>query len=125
MGDEAQLLQLSQCLTQSLNPDETLRKQAEAFLQTGFTQPGFSILLLRLLATESAEIQARQAAAVNFKNVVKAHWVQREADVVGAALPYAVSDGEKDQVRRARAVECAPAHYYTWSGCECSAAGGG
>ena len=53
-----------------------------------------------MLSTETADPQVRQAAAVNFKNVVKGHWVQKEADVVDAAPPYAISDGEKDQVRR-------------------------
>ena len=59
MGDDAaQLQQLSACLAQSLTPDATLRAQAEGFLQAGTTQPGFSILLMRLLATETAEAQA-------------------------------------------------------------------
>eukprot|EP00227_Mantoniella_beaufortii_P001487 CAMPEP_0197610596 /NCGR_PEP_ID=MMETSP1326-20131121/53688_1 /TAXON_ID=1155430 /ORGANISM="Genus nov. species nov., Strain RCC2288" /LENGTH=132 /DNA_ID=CAMNT_0043179129 /DNA_START=142 /DNA_END=537 /DNA_ORIENTATION=+ len=100
MGDDAaRLQQLSACLAQSLSPDATLRTQAEGFLQAGTTSPGFSILLMRLLATETAEAQVRQSAAVTFKNLVKTHWVAKEADVVGAAAPYHVGDAEKEQVR--------------------------
>ena len=99
MGDDAQLAQLSACLAQSLSPDQAMREQAETFLKSGSTQPGFSILLLKLLSSDAAEAQVRQSAAVTFKNLVKNHWVAKEPDVVGAPPPYSVSDAEKDQVR--------------------------
>ena len=99
MGDDAQLAQLSACLLQTLSPEQRTREQAEAFLKSGSTQPGFAMLLMRLLAAESAEAQIRQAAAVTFKNVVKNHWVEKEPDVVGAPPPYAVGAAEKEQVR--------------------------
>ena len=99
MGDDAQLAQLSACLAQSLSPDQAMREQAETFLKSGSTQPGFSILLLKLLSSDAAEAQVRQSAAVTFKNLVKNHWVAKEPDVVGALPPYSVSDAEKDQVR--------------------------
>lgn len=99
MGDEAQLAQLSACLTQTLSQDQAAREQAEAFLKSGSTQPGFSMLLMRLLAAETAEAQVRQSAAVTFKNIVKNHWVEKEPDVVGAPPPYAVGADEKAQVR--------------------------
>ena len=84
MGDDAQLAQLSACLAQSLSPDQAMREQAETFLKSGSTQPGFSILLLKLLSSDAAEAQVRQSAAVTFKNLVKNHWVAKEPDVVGA-----------------------------------------
>ncbi len=63
MGDDA--AQLSACLAQSLSPDATLRTQAEGFLQAGTTQPGFSILLMRLLSTETAEAQAGEGGLLD------------------------------------------------------------
>jgi exportin-2 (importin alpha re-exporter) len=99
MGDEAQLTQLSACLMQTLSPDQASREQAEDFLKSGATSPGFSLLLMRLLAAETAEAQVRQSAAVTFKNIVKSHWVEKEPDVVGAPPPYAVGADEKAQVR--------------------------
>ena len=57
---DADLAQLSACLTQSLSPDQTARGQAEAFLSQGATRPGFGVLLLRLLSSEAAAMQTRQ-----------------------------------------------------------------
>ena len=99
MGDDAQLAQLSSCLQQSLSPDPSVRTQAEQFLKDGSVQPGFSMLLMRLLASEGSDATVRQGAAVTFKNLVKNNWVEKEADVVGAPAPYSVAAGEKDQVR--------------------------
>ena len=100
MGDEAsQLAQLAQCLRASLSPDAATRQNAEQFLASGAQQGGFSILLLKLVASDAAEAPARVAGAVAFKNLVKKHWTQVEPDVVGAPAPYCVGDAEKDQVR--------------------------
>lgn len=99
MGDDAQLAQLSACLAQTLSPDKGAREQAEAFLKSSSTQSGFTIMLLRLLASEAAEAQVRQSAAVTFKNIVKNNWVEKEPDVVGAPPPYCVAPEEKAQVR--------------------------
>ena len=100
MGDEtSQLAQLAQCLGASLSPDAATRQNAEQFLASGAQQAGFSILLLKLVASDAAEAPARVAGAVAFKNLVKKHWTQVEPDVVGAPAPYCVGDAEKDQVR--------------------------
>ena len=99
MGDDAQLAQLSACLQQSLSPDPAVRTQAEQFLKDGSVQPGFPMLLMRLLASEGSDAAVRQGAAVTFKNLVKNNWVEKEADVVGAPAPYSVAAGEKEQVR--------------------------
>ncbi len=104
MADDAQMAQLAQCLSASLSPDQAQRAHAEQFLTQGATSPGFSILLLKLLAAPEQpggplDARVRQAAAVAFKNLVKAHWVQKEPDVVGAPAPYAVPEPEKAQVR--------------------------
>lgn len=101
MGDEAsQLAQLAQCLSASLSPDAATRQNAEQFLASGAQQGGFSILLLKLVASDAADAPARVAGAVAFKNLVKKHWnPAEEPDVVGAPAPYRVGDAEKDQVR--------------------------
>tara|TARA_B110000977_G_scaffold100003_1_gene131240 strand:+ start:15818 stop:18799 length:2982 start_codon:yes stop_codon:yes gene_type:complete len=101
MGDEAaQLQQLAQCLSSSLSPDQTQRQAAESFLEQGSSSKGFSILLLKLVASDGSDAQNRVAGAVAFKNLVKKHWVQQQPDIVGAPVPYCVADAEKDQVRQ-------------------------
>ena len=86
MSDEAsQLAQLAQCLSASLSPDAATRQNAEQFLASGAQQGGFSILLLKLVASDAADAPARVAGAVAFKNLVKKHWnPAEEPDVVGA-----------------------------------------
>ena len=55
--------------------------------------------LSQIVSTDSP-VELRQAAAVNFKNYVKFHWVPKEdGDGGAAAPPAAIPDPEKAQVR--------------------------
>lgn len=57
-------------------------------------QPAPPSCILQLITVDSVAVEVRQAAAVNFKNFVKYHWVPREGDGLGAA-PAAIPDAEK------------------------------
>ncbi|KAG8999003.1 importin-alpha export receptor [Tulasnella sp. JGI-2019a] len=66
-------MDLPSILLASLNP--STRSQAEATLTSlSSSQPQFLISLLQLVLQPSQQIQARQAAAVYFKNTVKRRW---------------------------------------------------
>lgn len=66
-------MSLPEILLASLSP--TTRSQAETTLSTlSTTQPQFLTSLLQLVLDQSQQIQARQAAAVYFKNVIKRRW---------------------------------------------------
>lgn len=66
-------MSLSDVLLASLSP--STRSQAETTLSTlSTTQPQFLTSLLQLVLDQSQQIQARQAAAVYFKNVIKRRW---------------------------------------------------
>ncbi|BFZ62404.1 importin-alpha export receptor [Saitoella coloradoensis] len=58
-------------LLQSLNP--ATAKQAEQQLKAAESQPGFSLLLLQIVAS-GADNGTRQAAALYFKNFVRTNW---------------------------------------------------
>lgn len=68
----AELEQIGQLLQRSLNPNE--RKAAEAALREREAQPGFSILLLHVVASETLDQGLRLAAALYFKNFIKRNW---------------------------------------------------
>jgi exportin-2 (importin alpha re-exporter) len=68
----AELQEIGQLLQQSLNP--TSRKSAEATLREKEAQPGFSILLLHVVASQSLDEALRLAAALYFKNFIKRNW---------------------------------------------------
>lgn len=66
-------MSLPEILLASLSP--STRSQAETTLSTlSTTQPQFLTSLLQLVLDQSQQIQARQAAAVYFKNVIKRRW---------------------------------------------------
>lgn len=96
--DDPSLKPLFDAFNQTLAPNPELIKQAEAFLKSGSQQPGYGIMVLKLISLDTVPVEVRQAAAVNFKNFVKYHWAPRESDGLGAA-PYAIPDAEKDQVK--------------------------
>ncbi|KAI3438113.1 hypothetical protein D9Q98_000554 [Chlorella vulgaris] len=95
---DASLQPLLEAFTQSLAPNPELIKQAEAFLKQASQQPGFSIMVLQLITLDSVAVEVRQAAAVNFKNTIKYHWVGRDTEGLGAA-PFVIPDAEKEQVK--------------------------
>ncbi len=65
---------LSVCLAQSMSPDPAVRKPAEDFIRNAETQKNFSLVLLRVVAKEDADMTVRVAGAVAFKNFVKRNW---------------------------------------------------
>ncbi|CEI96204.1 hypothetical protein RMCBS344292_10370 [Rhizopus microsporus] len=64
---------LKQQLLQTLNP--TTQKEAAFNLSQVEVQPGFPLVLLKLISDETADGTLRMAAAIYFKNYVKRHWV--------------------------------------------------
>lgn len=53
---------------------------AEDYLRQIEKQPGYSILLLRLLSIQSVEVMVQQIASITFKNFVKAYWQVTDSD---------------------------------------------
>lgn len=95
---DPQLAQLGEAFAQTLAPQPELIKQAEAYLKQAATQPGYGILVLKLISTEGVALEVRQAAAVNFKNHIKYHWVAKESDGLSAGVA-AIPDAEKDAIK--------------------------
>ena len=61
-------------LNQTLSPDLNIRKPAEKYLEQVEGTENYALLLLQLADTDSAEMNIRLAAAINFKNFVKRNW---------------------------------------------------
>ena len=64
-----------------LGADNVVRKQAEAYLTSLESTPGFLLVNLRIIQsapTTPQDVAVRQSAAVLFKNVVKKLWVPSE-----------------------------------------------
>mmetsp|Transcript_1332 Transcript_1332/g.2876 ORF Transcript_1332/g.2876 Transcript_1332/m.2876 type:complete len:983 (+) Transcript_1332:67-3015(+) len=76
--------QLRQILSQSLSPDATTRRNAEAALLSSRSSPGHALAVLRVVSASStgnnADMPIRQSAAVHFKNMVKKGWSPDEDD---------------------------------------------
>lgn len=70
----ARIQELSQSLGQTLSPDASIRKTAERFLESLEGTPGYGILLLNLIGTESIPPVLRTSASVYFKNFIRRHW---------------------------------------------------
>jgi exportin-2 (importin alpha re-exporter) len=66
---------VSQLLNATLDPSQ--RKQAEAALKNEETKPGFSLLLLQIVAPETHPLNTRLSGALYFKNFIKYNWVVR------------------------------------------------
>jgi hypothetical protein len=69
---------LGNFLGQTLSPDPATRKGAEAQLSQAKVQAGYSLLLLRLIVTDSYPSEIRLQAAIQFKNLVNQHWSASE-----------------------------------------------
>lgn len=69
---------LGNFLGQTLSPDPATRKGAEAQLGQAKVQAGYSLLLLRLIVTDSYPSEIRLQAAIQFKNLVNQHWSASE-----------------------------------------------
>jgi exportin-2 (importin alpha re-exporter) len=65
---------LAQALQQSLSPNPAERRQAERDLDARKQQPGFPQFVLELAQSGDAPLPVRQAAALLFKNYIRAGW---------------------------------------------------
>ncbi|KAI6685736.1 hypothetical protein NL676_031649 [Syzygium grande] len=77
---------LSQCFLHTLSPFPAPCRQAESSLADAADCPIYALAVLRLVAEPSVDEQIRQAAAINFKNHLRARWVSSPSphDAAGA-----------------------------------------
>ncbi|XP_064605063.1 exportin-2-like [Liolophura sinensis] len=71
---EENLTALAGYLQQTLTPDLTIRRQAEAFLESVEANQNYPLLLLQLMDKDTVEAHIRVSAAITFKNYVKRNW---------------------------------------------------
>ncbi|KAL1546167.1 exportin-2-like [Salvia divinorum] len=86
---------LSQCFINTLSPLPEPRRHAEAALAEAADRANYGLAVLRLVAEPAVDEQIRQAAAVNFKNHLKARWAQNPDDPDRVVVP----DTEKEQIK--------------------------
>ncbi|KAF1990883.1 Cse1-domain-containing protein [Aulographum hederae CBS 113979] len=72
------LQSVAQLLQASLDP--TQNKTAEATIREHEVAPGFSIALLKIVASENFPINTRLASALYFKNFVRRSWVDEDGN---------------------------------------------
>ncbi|KAL9181039.1 hypothetical protein ACHAXT_009844 [Thalassiosira profunda] len=87
--------QLRQILSQSLSPDATTRRNAEAALLSARSAPGHALAVLRVVSESTngpSDLPVRQSAAVHFKNMVKKGWAPDEDDPGGKQFVVPESD---------------------------------
>lgn len=70
----AELAALANVLVSTLSPDAATRRQAERELLQAQAHPSFGQLILQLAQDGTQQKAVRQAAALNFKNWIKANW---------------------------------------------------
>ena len=70
---------LGAAFANTLAPDPVLIRQSEAYLKEAASHPGYAVKVLELLSQDAVPEEIRQAAAVNFKNHVRFHWVSVKA----------------------------------------------
>ncbi|EFJ44088.1 hypothetical protein VOLCADRAFT_95713 [Volvox carteri f. nagariensis] len=68
---------LLSCLLNALNPNPEVQKQAEAYLQSLDSRPGFSSALAEIVSNREADHSARYLASVHLKNSVHRNWKKR------------------------------------------------
>lgn len=77
---------------QSLSPDAAARRAAEQSISSSAASPGFALALLGLSASPRHDLQARLAASVHFKNLLRRRWPKPSADDDDAADHLPASD---------------------------------
>ncbi|WVZ60262.1 hypothetical protein U9M48_010309 [Paspalum notatum var. saurae] len=77
---------------QSLSPDAAVRRAAEQSISSAAASPGFALALLGLAASPRHDLQARLAASVHFKNLLRRRWPKPNADADDAADHLPASD---------------------------------
>nr|CAI5867494.1 unnamed protein product [Callosobruchus analis] len=75
---EENLKTLANYLQQTLNPDATVRRPAEKFLEGVEVNQNYPILLLNLVHKPEVDMTIRVAGAVAFKNYIKRNWQVEE-----------------------------------------------
>lgn len=92
---------LSQCFLNTLSPEPEPRRRAEASLAEASAQPNYGLAVLSLIADPNLPIdeQIRQAAAVSFKNYLKARWAPVARRSENVPLPDPIPDNEKKQIK--------------------------
>jgi exportin-2 (importin alpha re-exporter) len=84
---------LAVILAQTNSPEDAKRKAAEKYLHDVERQPGYSILLLRLLTVQGLDPTVQQIASIIFKNFVKTYWKNTEEDVV-------INQNDRQQIKQ-------------------------
>ncbi|KAF5464480.1 hypothetical protein F2P56_014554 [Juglans regia] len=90
---------LSQCFLHTLSPAPEPRRRAEDSLSGASDSPNYGLAVLRLVAEPSVDEQIRQAAAVNFKNHLRARWAPASADEPDSSALSLIADPEKEQIK--------------------------
>ncbi|KAJ4953375.1 hypothetical protein NE237_030207 [Protea cynaroides] len=94
---------LSQCFLQTLSPNPEPRRRAEASLSEMADKPNYGLTVLRVVAEPSVDEQIRQAAAVNFKNHLRARWAPTPSSDAKSYPPLPelspIPDHEKEQIK--------------------------
>ncbi|KAK2628640.1 hypothetical protein QTJ16_001743 [Diplocarpon rosae] len=80
-----------QLLQATLDPRQ--HKHAEAALKNEERQPGFSLLLLNIVASESLPLTTRLSGALVFKNYIKFNWVDEDGK-------HKLSEGEVTTIKK-------------------------
>ncbi|KAK0100057.1 importin-alpha export receptor [Cadophora gregata] len=80
-----------QLLQATLDPRQ--HKQAEAALKNEERHPGFSLLLLNIVASESLPLTTRLSGALVFKNFIKFNWVDEDGN-------YKLSENEVTTIKK-------------------------
>ncbi|GKY96134.1 hypothetical protein MPSEU_000573500 [Mayamaea pseudoterrestris] len=80
MAHQLNIGQLQQLIGGTLTPDRNVSKAAEQQLQEAQRIPGYPLIVLQLVAANTTDVAVRQAAAVNFKNLVKKAWDEHHED---------------------------------------------
>ncbi|XP_021762100.1 exportin-2-like [Chenopodium quinoa] len=91
---------LSKCFMNSLSPNHEPRRQAEASLGEAAEQPNYGLAVLTLIRTPGIGEEIQQAAAVNFKNFLKARWAPAaRRSEPNVPLPNPIPDTEKKLIK--------------------------
>ncbi|GAV68224.1 CAS_CSE1 domain-containing protein/IBN_N domain-containing protein/Cse1 domain-containing protein [Cephalotus follicularis] len=85
---------LSQYFLHTLSPSPEPRRAAEKYLAEAADSPNYGLAVLRLVAEPSVDEQIRHAAAVNFKNHLRARWAPSND-----ANHAPILDPEKSQIK--------------------------
>ncbi|KAG2485576.1 hypothetical protein HYH03_015738 [Edaphochlamys debaryana] len=67
------------CLQNALNQNPEVQKQAEAYIQSLDSRPGFSSALAEIVSNRDADHSARYLASVHLKNSIHRNWKKRVA----------------------------------------------